>query len=71
MFASLTGSFTGNYGPPPGFFDWDVELNDEPVEDNPKLETYNLPRRVDDFVKAAREQVINAARVLDCATQSS
>jgi hypothetical protein len=52
----LTGSYAGNYGPPSGF-NWDVQLNDEPVEDNPKLETYNLPVKVADFIKAAREQV--------------
>ena len=34
-----------------------VQLNDEPVEDNPSLETYNLPERVDAFVQAAKQQV--------------
>jgi len=56
VFASLTGSFAGNYGPPDGF-DWDVQLNDEPVEDNSSLETYNLPERVEAFVQAAKKQV--------------
>jgi hypothetical protein len=60
----LTGSYDGNYGPPPGF-DWDVQLNDEPVEDNPKLETYNLPARVAEFVKTARRQVMKNRRACE------
>ncbi len=55
VFAGLSGSYGGNYGPPPGF-DWDVYAQDEPVEDNPALETYNVPARVDAFVAAALKQ---------------
>jgi alpha-mannosidase len=49
VFSGLTGSYGGNYGPPDGF-DWNVGSNDEPVEANQQLDTYNVPSRVNDFV---------------------
>ena len=53
----FTGAFlSGNYGPPPGF-DWGegcAHLGcDPPVCDNPELEDYNVPERVEAFVRAA------------------
>lgn len=55
VFSGLTGEANGNYGPPAGF-DFDFRSSDEPIEDNSKLTTYNVPARVEDFVKRAREQ---------------
>ena len=55
VFTGLTGSYSGNYGPPGGFC-WDVKCRDEPVVDDPTLDTYNVPSRVADFVRAARAQ---------------
>ena len=55
VFAGLTGSYGGNYGPPGGFC-WDVHCNDEPMQDDPSLDGYNVDSRVADFVEAARWQ---------------
>eukprot|EP00928_Gymnodinium_smaydae_P071618 TRINITY_DN55154_c0_g1_i1.p1 TRINITY_DN55154_c0_g1~~TRINITY_DN55154_c0_g1_i1.p1 ORF type:complete len:1000 (-),score=187.82 TRINITY_DN55154_c0_g1_i1:255-3206(-) len=52
VFSGLTGSYGGNYGPPQGF-DWDVRSDDEPVQDDPSLNDYNVKSRVDDFVRLA------------------
>ena len=53
VLAGLTGSYGGNYGAPSGF-NWDaVNGNDEPVELNPALRTYNEKARVDAFVQRA------------------
>ena len=57
VLAGLTGSYGGNYGAPSGF-NWDaVNGNDEPVELNPALRTYNEKARVD-----ARFLVVGAQR---------
>ncbi|KAK9810259.1 hypothetical protein WJX72_007477 [[Myrmecia] bisecta] len=47
----FTGNFwSGNYGPPPGFwFEWG-QTNDAPVMDNTCLMDYNVKQRVDEFV---------------------
>jgi len=55
VFVGLTGEYGGNYGPPDGY-DWDHFSNDEPVEDNPSLESYNVKSRVEGFVKFAQWQ---------------
>ena len=56
VFAGLTGSFSGNYGPPHGF-DFDaVVSNDEPIEINEKLESFNGPKRLAEFAKLVDEQ---------------
>ena len=39
VFAGLTGEYGGNYGPPAGF-NWNG--NDEPVESNHDLESFNV-----------------------------
>jgi alpha-mannosidase len=52
VFAGLTGEYGGNYGPPSGF-NWDVNADDEPVQDDSRLTNYNVKSRVDDFVAAA------------------
>ena len=50
VFAGLSGEYGGNYGPPSGF-NWNG--NDEPVESNKNLQTYNVPARVDAAIKQA------------------
>jgi alpha-mannosidase len=56
VLAGLTGEYGGNYGPPSGF-NFDAHNgNDEPVETNPKLKTFNVKTRVDQFVAKAQEQ---------------
>jgi len=52
VFTGLTGEYGGNYGPPAGF-NWDHSSNDEPIQDDPDLENYNVQSRIDDFVKAS------------------
>jgi len=52
VFTGLTGSYHGNYGPPSGF-NWDIFSSDEPIQDNPALENYNVKSRIDDFVTQA------------------
>ena len=54
VFTGLTGEYGGNYGPPSGF-NWNGD--DEPVEINPNLRTYNAKTRVDQFVAQAMQQV--------------
>jgi hypothetical protein len=42
---------------PPGGFCFDVfDCGDEPVQSNPKVADYNLPRRVQEFIRAAKDQ---------------
>ena len=53
VFSSLTGEYGGNYGPPGGF-NWNG--NDEPIETNENLSTYNVPARVEAAVQAALSQ---------------
>lgn len=55
VFSGLTGSYQGNYGPPPGFL-FDVVSSDAPVQDDPRLSDYNVKSRVDGFVAAAMDQ---------------
>ena len=52
VFAGLTGEYGGNYGPPDGF-NWGHDSNDEPIEDNKNLSSYNVPARVNQFVAEA------------------
>eukprot|EP01124_Arcella_intermedia_P030595 TRINITY_DN6729_c0_g1_i1.p1 TRINITY_DN6729_c0_g1~~TRINITY_DN6729_c0_g1_i1.p1 ORF type:complete len:980 (+),score=171.65 TRINITY_DN6729_c0_g1_i1:417-2942(+) len=53
----FTGAFERNgYGPPNGF-DWDnFGENSEPIQDDPNLEDYNVPSRVEDFVNDVMDQ---------------
>lgn len=52
----FTGAFqSGNYGPPGGLC-WDYFCGDSPIQDDPRLEDYNVDERVNDFVKAALQQ---------------
>ena len=53
VFAGLSGEYGGNYGPPPGF-NWNGD--DEPVEDNKNLQTYNVPERVAAAIQQAQIQ---------------
>jgi len=52
----FTGAFERNgYGPPFGF-DWDWGSGDAPIQDDPNLEDYNVPQRVNDFVAVVMDQ---------------
>ena len=52
----FTGAFqSGNYGPPDGMC-WDYFCSDDPIQDDPRLEDYNVQSRVNDFVNAALQQ---------------
>ena len=53
IFSGLSGEYGGNYGPPAGF-NWNG--NDEPVETNHHLTTYNVPSRVEAAVQFALNQ---------------
>eukprot|EP00929_Paragymnodinium_shiwhaense_P067516 TRINITY_DN33975_c0_g1_i1.p1 TRINITY_DN33975_c0_g1~~TRINITY_DN33975_c0_g1_i1.p1 ORF type:complete len:1024 (-),score=239.94 TRINITY_DN33975_c0_g1_i1:389-3010(-) len=60
IFSGLTGSYDGNYNPPPGFC-WDGlsaghSCNDETFQDDPRLRDYNVKSRIDDFVNFATWQ---------------
>lgn len=55
VFAGLTGSYGGNYGPPP-LLNWNIDSTDEPIQDDLELAGYNVQSRVDDFVNFARWQ---------------
>jgi alpha-mannosidase len=55
VFTGLSGEYGGNYGPPSGF-NWNLGNaggNDEPVETNRALSTYNVPARVEAAVQQA------------------
>eukprot|EP00698_Gefionella_okellyi_P007431 TRINITY_DN1813_c0_g1_i1.p1 TRINITY_DN1813_c0_g1~~TRINITY_DN1813_c0_g1_i1.p1 ORF type:complete len:1001 (-),score=263.05 TRINITY_DN1813_c0_g1_i1:1985-4987(-) len=51
----FTGVTYDGYGPPGGFC-FDQFCDDLPVQDDYRLEDYNVKERVDDFVKAALDQ---------------
>jgi len=52
----FTGAFERNgYGPPQGF-DWDIGSWDAPIQDDERLEDYNVPQRVNDFVAVSMDQ---------------
>jgi hypothetical protein len=53
VFSGLSGEYNGNYGPPSGF-NWHGD--DEPIEDNKNLETYNVPARVNEAIYQAEIQ---------------
>ncbi|XP_052778477.1 lysosomal alpha-mannosidase-like [Mya arenaria] len=51
--------FTGvlyNLYQPPGGFDFNQYSSDEPFMDDPRLHDYNVDKKVDDFLKAAKDQ---------------
>ena len=56
VFSGLTGEYGGNYVPPEGF-DWATrEGQDDPIEDNPNVSSYNAPKKLAAFLVAARAQ---------------
>lgn len=55
VFSGLTGEYGGNYGPPKGF-EWNVNENAEPIQDDPELDDYNVQSRIDEFVTVAQWQ---------------
>ena len=50
----FTGAMPG-YGPPDGF-DWDIGSGDAPVQDDIRLEDYNVDDRVNGFVQRVLDQ---------------
>jgi hypothetical protein len=65
----FAGAFqSGNYGPPGGFCFDDFDCNDEPIQSNPKAPDYNLPQKVRDFIRAAKQQAAGTAG--DVSTQN-
>jgi len=53
--SQLLGSALFNgYNPPSGFC-FDIFCNDSPINDNPRLEDYNVDEKVRDFMNVARE----------------
>ena len=62
----FAGAFqSGNYGPPGGFCFDDFDCNDEPIQSNPNAPDYNLPEKVKDFIRAARQQAAGTAGDVD------
>ena len=52
----FTGAFqSAKYGPPGGFC-FDIRCGDAPIQDDPRLEDYNVESRVNDFVSSAMGQ---------------
>jgi hypothetical protein len=51
----FTGAFERNGYGPPGGFDWDAFSSDAPIQDDPLLEDYNVPSRVNDFVRVSKK----------------
>ena len=57
----FSGAFqSGNYGPPDGFC-WDYFCGDDPVQDDRRLNDYNVDGFVDLFVRRAHEQAAGTA----------
>ena len=53
----FAGAFqSGNYGPPDGLCFDVFDCNDEVIQANPNVGDYNLDRRVQDFIQAAKQQ---------------
>ena len=52
----FTGALYNGYGPPGGFC-FDIFCGDDPVMDDPRLHDYNVQQKVNDFVKAVKDQV--------------
>ncbi|CAF4368585.1 unnamed protein product [Rotaria sordida] len=52
----FTGVIPRTYTPPDSFC-FDMLCQDEPIKDDPQLHDYNVPERVQAFIKAAHDQV--------------
>ncbi|XP_072528049.1 lysosomal alpha-mannosidase isoform X1 [Salminus brasiliensis] len=51
----FTGVLPNGYNPPPGFC-WDQSCSDEPVQDDPELEDYNVDDLVNKFISISKAQ---------------
>ena len=51
----FTGVLYNQYSPPPGFC-WDILCNDEPLVDDPESHSFNLDRRISDFITYVKGQ---------------
>ena len=62
----FAGAFqSGNYGPPDGMCFDVFDCNDEPVQSNPAVPDYNLPQRVAQFIRDARNQAAGTRGDID------
>ena len=62
----FSGAFqSGNYGPPDGFCFDVFDCNDEVIQANPNVGDYNLDRKVQDFIKAAKDQAAGTRGNID------
>lgn len=60
----LAGAFYAHYSAPAGF-SFDILNNDDPIQDNPNLENYNVNGRVNDFVNYLITMVITNFSTVD------
>ena len=51
----FTGVLYNQYSPPPGFC-WDILCNDEPLVDDLESHSFNLDRRISDFITYVKGQ---------------
>jgi hypothetical protein len=56
----LTGAFITGYGPPDGFC-YDQSCSDPPIQDDERLEDFNVPYTVDLFVNRSLADAANSA----------
>ncbi|XP_023330196.1 lysosomal alpha-mannosidase [Eurytemora carolleeae] len=52
----FTGVFDDHYSAPTGFC-WDIICTDEPINDDPSLQEYNVDTKISEFVKTVEEKV--------------
>ena len=51
----FVGNFaSGNYGPPSGF-NFEFSISDPPIQDDPSMDTYNVPEKVLEFISRCEE----------------
>ncbi|CAF1300509.1 unnamed protein product [Adineta steineri] len=56
----FTGVLPNGYGPP-GSFCFDAFCADPPIMDDPRLHDYNVPERVQTFIRAAQDEAVGFA----------
>ncbi|CAF1622827.1 unnamed protein product [Rotaria magnacalcarata] len=56
----FTGVLPNGYSPP-GSFCYDIFCDDPPIMDDPRLHDYNVPERVETFIKAAHDEASSYA----------
>ncbi|XP_076073575.1 lysosomal alpha-mannosidase-like [Mytilus galloprovincialis] len=56
----FTGVLFNGYGPPPGFC-FDINCNDDPIQDDDRLHDYNVPQKTTQFIRYAELQAFHYA----------